>query len=158
MKKGLVIVAIFLLPALARAQENYLVTVDQLLGRVKDGKDTTFVINFWATWCAPCVKELPCFENLQEKFKHEKLKVLLVSVDFKSELTKSVIPFVVKKKLKNEVWLLNEQDQQAFIGQIDKNWSGAIPATLFIKAGQRKFFEKQFNCSELIEEYKNRTL
>jgi thiol-disulfide isomerase/thioredoxin len=158
MKKGLVIVAIFLLPALARAQENYLVTVDQLLGRVKDGKDTTFVINFWATWCAPCVKELPCFENLQEKFKHEKLKVLLVSVDFKSELTKSVIPFVVKKKLKNEVWLLNEQDQQAFIGQIDKNWSGAIPATLFIKAGQRKFFEKQFNCSELIEEYKNLTL
>ena len=158
MKKQLVVLALFLAPLMAMGQDSYLLTVDQLNERVKKGKDTTYVINFWATWCSPCIKELPCFENLQEKFKTEKLKVLLVSVDFKSNLTTSLIPYIKKKKLKNEVWLINEQDQQVFIERIDKNWSGAIPATLFIKEGNRKFFEKQFTCSELTTQYKSMTL
>jgi thiol-disulfide isomerase/thioredoxin len=147
-----------MLPLVTVAQNNYLITVDELFTRVKNGNDTTFVINFWATWCSPCIKEMPCFETLQEKFKTEKLKVLMVSVDFKSQLTKSVIPFIKKRKLKNEVWLLDEPDQQAFIERIEKSWSGAIPATLFIKEGKRKFFEKQFTCTQLTDEYKSMTL
>jgi thiol-disulfide isomerase/thioredoxin len=158
MKKELFIIMLFFLPLITTGQNNYLMTVDQLFDRVKKGKDTTFVINFWATWCAPCLKELPCFESLQQQYKTEKLKVLLISVDFKPQLVKSVIPFVKKKKLKNEVRLLNEQDQQAYIERIDKKWSGAIPATLFIKEGNRKFFEKSFTCTELTDEYKSMTL
>jgi thiol-disulfide isomerase/thioredoxin len=132
----------------------HLITVDELYDRIDHGKDTTYIINFWATSCAPCIRELPYFEKLNQNFAHEKLKVLLVSVDFKSDLTSRVIPLVKSKNLKSEVLLLNEEDQQQFIERIDQDWSGSIPATLFIKKEKREFFEKDFTYEELTEEYK----
>lgn len=136
-------------------QQVELLTVDRLDERLKQGKDTTYVVNFWATWCAPCIKELPHFEKLQQEKRKEKLKVLLVSVDFKDRLEKSVVPFVKKRGLKNEVFLLDETDQQVYIDRIDKSWSGAIPATLFVKGKKRKFIEKEFTYPSLLTEYQN---
>lgn len=135
------------------SQKVELLTVDGLYERIEQGKDTTYIVNFWATWCAPCIKELPYFEKLQKEKKAEKLKVLLVSLDFKNRLQKSVKPFVKRLELKNEIFLLNETDQQKFIDQIDKNWSGAIPATLFVKGNKRKFLEKEFTYQTLLNEY-----
>ena len=129
-------------------------TVDQLNERVKNGKDSTYVVNFWATWCAPCIKELPHFEKLQADYKSDKLKVLLVSVDFKSKLTSAVVPFVKRKNLKNEVFLLNESSPQEYIDRVDPSWSGSIPATLFIKGDKRKFVESEFTFEQLVTEYK----
>jgi len=137
------------------SQKVDLLTVDKLNERLEQGKDTTYVVNFWATWCAPCIKELPHFEKLQTEKQNEKLKVLLVSVDFKSRLEKSVVPFVKKRGLKNEVFLLDETDQQVYIDRIDKTWSGAIPATLFVKGKSRKFVEKEFTYASLLTEYQN---
>lgn len=130
-----------------------MLSVDNLNERLEQGIDTTYVINFWATWCAPCIKELPHFEKLQEEKQKEKLKVLLVSVDFKSQLEKRVIPFVERHSLKNEVFLLNEQDQQEYIDRISKEWSGAIPATLFVKGKTEKFLEQEFTYPQLLSEY-----
>ena len=127
--------------------------MDQVYQRIQHGKDTTYVINFWATWCAPCVEELPFFDRLAAQYKSQKLKILLISVDFKSKLNTSVVPFVKKNALKSQVFVLNEQDQQAYIDRIDPTWSGALPATLIIKNQTRKFFEKEFTYSELVEEY-----
>ena len=127
--------------------------LDQLERRIHAGKDTTYIINFWATWCAPCIEELSNFEKLNNEYKKEKLKILLVSVDFKSQLTSAVIPFVHKKKLKNEVVFLDETDQQEYIDRIDSTWSGAIPASLFIRDNKRKFIEKQLSYPELLHEY-----
>ncbi|MDF2191316.1 TlpA disulfide reductase family protein [Paraflavitalea sp. CAU 1676] len=134
-------------------QQVSLVTLDQVCQRIQLGKDTTYVINFWATWCSPCVEELPFFEKLAVQYKSQKLKVLLISVDFKSKLKTSVVPFVKKHGLKNQIFVLNEQDQQEYINRIDSTWSGALPATLIIKNQTRKFFEKEFTYSELVEEY-----
>jgi len=137
----------------AFCQKVDLLTVDKLNERLERGKDTTYVVNFWATWCAPCIKELPHFEKLQQEKRNEKVKVLLVSVDFKSRLEKSVVPFVKIRGLNNEVFLLDETDQQEYIDRIDKTWSGAIPATLFVKGKTRKFVEKEFTYQSLITEY-----
>lgn len=139
----------------AYSQNVKLLTIDQLNERVQTGKDTTYVVNFWATWCAPCIKELPHFEKLAADYKAEKLKVLLVSVDFKSKLSSNVIPFVKRKNLKNEVFLLNESSPQEYIDRIDPSWSGSIPATLFIKGEKRKFAESEFTYEQLLTEYKN---
>lgn len=109
-----------------------LLTLNELNHRVSIGKDTTYVINFWATWCGPCVDELPSFEKLQADFKDKPLKVILVSLDFKSKLKNIVLPFVEKNKLKSEVFIINESDQQSFFKKVNQTWSGAIPATLFI--------------------------
>ncbi len=135
-------------------QNVKLITVDQLHERIKNGKDSTYVVNFWATWCAPCVKELPHFEKLQSEFKSEKLAVLLVSVDFKSKLNSAVIPFVKRKNLQNQVFLLNESSPQEYIDRIDPSWSGSIPATLFIKDDKRKFVETELTYEQLLTEYK----
>lgn len=138
----------------AYSQKVKMLTIEQLNERVKNGKDSTYVLNFWATWCAPCIKELPHFEKLQAEYKSEKVKVLVVSVDFKSKLASAVIPFVKRKNLKNEVFLLNESSPQEYIDRIDPSWSGSIPATLFIKGNKRKFVESEFTYEQLVTEYK----
>jgi len=126
-----------------------LLKLDDLDQRIAKGKDTTYVINFWATWCAPCVAELPNFEKLHLSNLKKPVKVLLVSLDFKSKLQKEVIPFVQHNKINAEVFLLNEADQQQYIERIDKKWSGAIPATLFVNKKTRRFYEKEFTETEL---------
>ena len=126
-----------------------LLSVDDLDSRIAEGKDTTYVINFWATWCSPCVAELPNFEKLRLANLNKPVKVLLVSLDFKSKLQNTVIPFVQKNQLNAEVFLFNAQDRQADLQRIDKQWSGAIPATLFINKQKRRFYEKEFTETEL---------
>ena len=153
MKSYLTLIIFLFMASSGFCQKVELLTVDRLNERIKQGKDTTYVVNFWATWCAPCIKELPHFEKLQQEKRREKLKVLLVSVDFKGRLEKSVVPFVKKRGLKNEVFLLDETDQQVYIDRIDKTWSGAIPATLFVKGKKRKFLEKEFTYPSLLTEY-----
>jgi len=143
---------LFFVITVANAQVK-LLTLNELEQRVLKGKDTTYVVNFWATWCAPCVAELPNFEKLNKESSGKPLKVILVSLDFKSKLNAAVVPFVKKNKLKSEVFVINEPDQQAFIDQVDKSWSGAIPATLFIhtKSNLRLFKEKEFTYKDLIK-------
>jgi len=126
-----------------------LLTLDELDKRMAAGKDTTYVVNFWATWCGPCVAELPNFEKLRVANSKKPVKVLLISVDFKSKLQKEVIPFVVKNQLKAEVFLLNETDQQKYIERVDPKWTGAIPATLFVKQKTRRFYEQEFTEKQL---------
>ncbi|WP_245222056.1 TlpA disulfide reductase family protein [Pedobacter kyungheensis] len=126
-----------------------LLTLDELDKRMAAGKDTTYVVNFWATWCAPCVAELPNFEKLRVANLKKPVKVILISVDFKSKLQKEVIPFVVKNQIKAEVFLLNETDQQKYIERVDPKWTGAIPATLFVKQKIRRFYEQEFTEKQL---------
>ncbi|QSB25645.1 TlpA disulfide reductase family protein [Flavobacterium sp. CLA17] len=156
MKIRTFIICVFLLacPVMSYSQNVKLLTVDQLQERVKNGKDSTYVVNFWATWCAPCIKELPHFQKLSQEYQSDKLAVLLVSVDFKSKLNTAVVPFVKRKKITNPVFLLNESNPQEYIDRIDPSWSGSIPATLFLKNDERKFMETELTYEQLVTEYK----
>lgn len=129
------------------------IKADDLNKRITNRTDTIYIINFWATWCVPCIKELPAFEKLNQEYKDEKFKMLLVSLDFKSDVDSSLLPFIKKQKLQTEVLLLDEDDPDIFINKIDSSWSGTIPATLIIKNGKKKFFEKNFTLEELQKEY-----
>ena len=153
MKKIVLLLLVFSFNSGLHAQQPLLLSLDQLEKRIQNGKDTTYVINFWATWCTFCNRELPYFEKLNKEYHSEKLKVLLVSVDFISVFKTKLIPFVKKKQLKSEVFLLNEKNQQEYIDRVDKSWSGAIPATLFIKGNNRKFLEQEFEYTALVKEY-----
>ena len=132
-----------------------LLTLNDLDRRIAKGKDTTYVINFWATWCSPCVAELPNFEKLRVENLNKPVKIILISLDFKSKLQKAVIPFVKKNNINAEVFLLNELDKQIYTQRIDKKWSGAIPATLFVNKKVRHFYEKEFTEDELRKAFLN---
>jgi thiol-disulfide isomerase/thioredoxin len=152
--RTLILFAFLVVSAMSYGQKVRLLTADQLQERIKNGKDSTYVVNFWATWCAPCIKELPHFEKFSQENKSDKLAVILISVDFKSKLTSAVVPFVKRKNIKNQVFLLNESNPQEYIDRIDPSWSGSIPATLFIKNNKRKFVESEFTYDQLLTEYK----
>lgn len=111
--------------------------------------DTVYVINFWATWCVPCVKELPDFEKLHAKYNGKKFRMLLVSLDFKSALQSRLLPFIEKNQLKAEVVLLHAPDANAWIDLVDPSWSGAIPATLIYQGDKRIFREGGYTYEEL---------
>lgn len=114
-------------------------------------QDTLYVINFWATWCVPCVAELPNFEKLNRLNKHRKLKVILVSLDGLKSKDKVLIPFVNQRNIESEVVLLNEPNFNAWIDLIDSSWSGALPATLFLNPAKKihGFVEKELKFTEL---------
>jgi thiol-disulfide isomerase/thioredoxin len=104
------------------------------------------VINFWATWCGPCVKELPYFDRLQREFADRPLSVLLVSLDFARNLEKKVVPFVKERQLKAKVLFLHQPRGHKWMEKISENWSGAIPATYIVKNNREVegFYEKSF--------------
>lgn len=117
------------------AQKPTVYKINELLNRINNDSDTTYVVNFWATWCKPCVAELPEFEklHLDAKDNNKKTKVLLVSMDFVEELDKKLKDFLAKNKYTCEIVLLDEINGNNFINKISEKWSGAIPATLIVK-------------------------
>ena len=118
----------------------------------KDGK--VHVVNFWATWCAPCVKELPYFEDVNENYKDENVEVLLVSLDFPKNYDSKLKPFITKYDLKSKVVAFDDTDQNRWIPAISEDWSGALPATIIYNEDKRQFYERSFTQEELETELK----
>jgi len=118
---------------------------------MKVPQDQVVVVNFWATWCSPCVKELPYFEALHDEYQDQNVKVYLVSLDDVERVDSRVKPFVARKALTAKVLLLDEPDFNSWISKVANEWTGALPATLIIdgKSGKRAFFEKMFHEGEL---------
>ena len=112
--------------------------------------DKVQVINFWATWCAPCIKELPYFEMINSKY--DKVEVLLVSLDFPNQYDTALLPFLKKHKIKSKVIALDDINQNYWIQDIDSTWTGAIPATIIYHKNIRKFYEKSFTQNALEKE------
>lgn len=130
------------------------ISISQLQKRISN-PDTVYVINFWATWCGSCVKELPNFDKLQRAYKDKPLKVMLISMDSPSKLKSAVIPFVNNHKLTTGYYFATRKNDQELIDQVDKDWSGALPATLVVNTKKRirKFYEKDFTYDELNKIY-----
>lgn len=113
--------------------------------------DTVYVVNFWATWCAPCIKEIPYFEQLGAKYRDRNLKVIMISLDMPNQIDTNLIPFIEKNNMKNDVLLLDDPDFNSWIPVVDKEWTGAIPATLIYSKSFREFYAKEFTFTELEE-------
>ncbi len=139
------------------SQQVPVIKITDLEKRINTNSDTLYIVNFWATWCAPCVKELPDFDSIHTAYANQKVKVLLVSLDFKEDLTTKLIPFIVNKKLKSEVVLLDELNANYFIPRVSNGWSGAIPATLIKNNSKNvnQFFEKKLDYAFLKSEIEN---
>ena len=111
------------------------------------------IVNFWATWCKPCITELPYFEQINAEMKSEKFSVCLVNLDFNSKYKTSAVEFVRNRNIKSKVIHLNDTDPNKWINRIDSNWTGAIPATIIYENGKKIFFhEGEITYDELKSE------
>jgi thiol-disulfide isomerase/thioredoxin len=125
------------------------VNFDQLEPYLHQNNDTIYLVNFWATWCAPCIRELPAIKAVEEKYANEKFKVLLVSLDFPKELKSRLEPFVKSKNITSDVFLLDDPNQNRWIDKIDANWTGEIPFTLIYGKHFRESYSQTFTFEEL---------
>lgn len=137
----------FSIPVFAQ-QEIELIKLDKLNQLIEQKSDNLKVINFWASWCGPCVKEMPYFDFID---KNENVEVYLVSLDFPQDKLKAE-KLLNKKGIQSTTYLLDEKNYDKYIESIYAEWSGAIPATLFIDStGKKSFYEKAFEKHELEE-------
>jgi thiol-disulfide isomerase/thioredoxin len=151
MKSILIIVCLFF-GATVSAQEIKKIKITDLEKTIKESK-TPLIVSFWATFCIPCIEEIPYFQQSVTKHKKDSVKLLLVSLDMREDYQK-IRPFAAKRKFTAPIVWLNETDADYFCPKVDSSWSGAIPATLFInnKTGYRKFYEEQIKEDKLEKE------
>jgi len=132
-----------------KASKIKVVNFDQLEPYLHKNNDTLYLVNFWATWCGPCVKELPAIKKTEEKYAHRKFKVLLVSLDMPKELNTRLAPFVQSKNISSDVFLLNDPNQNRWIDLVDPTWSGEIPFTLIYGKHFRESYPQSFTFEKL---------
>lgn len=116
-------------------------------------KDTLYVVNFWSTWCKPCLQELPSFDSIARS-QQGPVKILLVSLDFAENLKTKVEPLLKNKRITTHCVLLDETDANYFIPVIHKDWTGSIPATLFIYNGRSHLIEKKMHVAQIRNQMK----
>ena len=126
--------------------EKYMSTTDEQV----------LVINFWATFCKPCVAEIPSFIKITNQYKSQNVKLLLVSLDLPSFYPAKIAAFAKKNAFNTSIVWLQETNADFFCPKIDKSWSGSIPATLILntKTGYRKFFEEEIDAATFEKELK----
>ena len=119
-------------------------TFEEIEPLFRQQNDTTYIVNFWATWCKPCIEELPYLEQLNEAETEQPLKVVLVSLDFPKHLESKLLPFVEKQQLRSQVEVLLDGDYNSWIDKVSTEWSGAIPATYIYKRDASLFIGEPF--------------
>jgi thiol-disulfide isomerase/thioredoxin len=127
--------------------------MDDLL-QFAEQSDSVLVINFWATFCVPCIAELPYFHSISNKYKKQGVKLLLVSLDFEEYYPVKIRELAKKRNYTAEIVWLDEEKPDEFCPRVDKSWTGSMPATLFInkKTGYRKFVEAEMKPEEFEKE------
>lgn len=132
----------------ASAQEVEKIGIPGLEKILASPEDQLYVVNFWATWCPPCVTEMPYFDKLSEEYEDKGVKFILISLDFPSQIESKLIPFLEKNRITADVKVMTNLDYNSWIEKVDGSWQGNIPVTLFFN-NERKV--KYFHPSEVTE-------
>ena len=148
------IIGILFLFSCNNSSEDAIEVVDfeGMYSKIDLSVDKTYVINFWATWCAPCVKELPYFEEVNKQSKDNNTEVILVSLDFPSQIESKLKPYLKKNKIKSKVILLDDSKINTWVPKVSERWDGGIPATLIVNSSNYNFYPKPFEKEELFNE------
>jgi len=148
-----IILPVFLLMAYSSVGQKIAVyeKYDDFEHLLKFKNDTTYVVNFWATWCKPCVEELPAFEEINKKYGGQKFKMILVSLDFESQLESRVRPFLNENNITAKVVMLTDSKTNVWIDKVNEKWTGSIPVTIIYNNDFYYFREDSFTFDELNE-------
>ena len=146
-----VFVAVFILTVVLKvnAQQVTVVNFDTFEPQLHKQTDTLYMVHFWATWCIPCVKEMPTILEETKKFANEKFKLILVSFDFTRDIDSKLEPYLVKHNFNQHVFVMDDPDYNSWINKVDSVWSGALPATFIYNKNTKEFHEGSFKEGEL---------
>jgi thiol-disulfide isomerase/thioredoxin len=114
--------------------------------------DTLYPFNFWATWCQPCVNEIPYLDMIDSAYSDKAVRVVLISLNFVEDTEDLLIPFIIDKKIQSKVVLLDETKGDTWMPKVDPSWDGSIPATMFKHKDNKKFRVHAYTYEELVEE------
>jgi thiol-disulfide isomerase/thioredoxin len=128
-------------------------TYGELNSFVNKYSESTVVVNFWATYCAPCVQEIPYLDSLQKKYADRRLQVILVNLDFRHQLKQRLEPFLEKHHLSAKVVVLADQDADVWIPKVSQDWDGGLPFTMVIKDGKKFIHRQEFSDFEALERF-----
>lgn len=150
MKKIVGLLLFAVMGHIARAQEIQVVKLEELKKVYSRPNDTTYVVNFFATWCGPCVMEIPVLNKFREDTKNSDIQLIMVSLD-NSKSLKKLPAWIKKMKILAPVYVLNESADYSWLPYIDKRWQGSIPATMIINVNRNKkaFFETPVEDGQL---------
>ena len=109
-----------------------LVTPSEFQAVLKHHLGKVVVVNLWATWCIPCIQELPDLDLLQQRYRERGLVVLAVSLDTPDNLESKVRTFFAEKAPGLVSYLADAEDSFAFVEKLDPDWIGALPTSFFI--------------------------
>lgn len=156
----LTIISLFMmLSPFIRGQKIEYIKIPGLEKILNNPDDKVFVINFWATWCPPCVSEIPGFANTAREYDTGKVRFVLVSLDFPSQVEKQLIPFLRKNKITLPVDVMMDVDYNAWIDKVDSGWQGEIPATLFFNNSKKtRYFHSGALTEPELKKYINELL
>ncbi|MBT4318253.1 MAG: TlpA family protein disulfide reductase [Candidatus Marinimicrobia bacterium] len=125
-------------------------TVDasDINNQIKKHKGSKAVlINFWATYCVPCIEEFPMIVDLSKKYSEKGMQIYFVSADW-LDRKKDVRDFLLEKDVKGLSFIKEEGNDNNFINEISREWSGALPFTIV--------YDKNGNLSDYWEMKKNK--
>ncbi|MBT5097041.1 MAG: TlpA family protein disulfide reductase [Candidatus Marinimicrobia bacterium] len=125
-------------------------TVDasDINNQIKKHKGSKAVlINFWATYCVPCIEEFPMIVDLSKKYSEKGMQIYFVSADW-LDRKKEVRDFLLEKDVKGLSFIKEEGNDNNFINEISREWSGALPFTIV--------YDKNGNLSDYWEMKKNK--
>ena len=144
MKKVSGIIIFLLMMHVSFSQQIKKVKIGDVLKMI-DTSSSPLVINFWASWCKPCVHEIPWFEKNIIPLESKGVKLILVSLDLKEDYPKAIAAFAKKENYQSIIIWLDETNPDMFCPKIDRSWDGAIPVTLMVnnKKKYKQFFAQQ---------------
>jgi thiol-disulfide isomerase/thioredoxin len=156
MNRIFLLIPVFFFAFNAQSQEIPKMKITDIENYISSAKEEVLVINFWATFCKPCVAEIPAFIKVANQYQSQHVKLMLVSLDLPSYYPIKIAGFAKKNKFEASIAWLNETNADYFCPKIDAKWSGSIPATLFVntKTGYRKFFEEEMDAATFETELK----
>ena len=148
--KTFLVISFLLAVAAGYSQDVKSIKITDLEKTIKESK-APLIVNFWATFCVPCLEEIPYFQEVAQEHKEQNVSVVFVSLDMKQAYPAKVNEMARKLKLTYPVFWLNETNADYFCPKVDTSWTGGMPSSLFVNnvTGYHKFFEQPLSKQEL---------
>ena len=100
------------------------------------------LVNFWATWCGPCLAEFPELTRVNRMYRHREFEFVTVAANFPDEKRK-VLDLLQKQQASNKNYIFGENDKYKMMGAFDPNWDGGLPYTVLISPTGQILYQKQ---------------